>query len=187
MNAGSVTSAVGVGLVVVGFAMMFVPGLSALFPANEVYLSVVGVGFALQTVTFVRSRMRTPYEQTETGDPEISQDLPTPGDDFDELLAQAGATRQYGNQRETVRERLRRAAVDVVVRTEGVSREEAVARIDDGSWTDDPYAAAFFTGRVEDASLVERLSLFDRTRSQYERWANHAATEIVDRSEEVEP
>lgn len=183
MNAGRLSSVVGVVLVFVGFAMMFVPGLSTLFAANEVYLSVVGVGFALQTVTIVRSRMTTPYEQTETGDPEISQDLPTPGDDFDDLLEQAGATRQYGNQRETIRERLRRAAVDVIVRTEGVSQEEAVARIDAGEWTDDPYAAAFFTGRVEQASLVERLSLFDRTRSQYERWAKHAAREIVDRSE----
>jgi len=187
VNAGRVSSAVGAVLVVVGFAMMFVPGLSALFPPNEVYLTVVGVGFALQTVTIGRSRTTTPYEQTDTGDPEISQDLPTPGDDFDELLAQAGTTRRYGNQRETVRERLRHAAVDVVVRTEGVSREDAVARIESGSWTDDPYAAAFFTGRVEDASLVERLSLFDRTRSQYERWATHAAREIVERSEGAEP
>lgn len=186
MSTRSVSSVAGVALIVVGFAMLFVPGLSALFPANELYLTLVGLGFALQTVRVVRGRLNNPYEQTETADPEISQELPTPGEEFDELLEAAGAARHSGAQRDTVRARLRAAAVAVIVRSEGVSREEAVAKLETGAWTDDPYAAAFFTGRVEDSSFLGRVSLFDRTRSQYERWAKHAANEVVRLSEAAE-
>lgn len=185
MNAKTVLSAFGIALVVFGFVMMVVPGLSGLFPANELYLSLVGVGFALQTVRVISSRRKHPYEQAETADPEIAQDLPTPGDEFDELLAQAGATRHNKPQRETIRQRLENAAVAVLVRRHGVTQAEAIRRLDTGEWTDDPYAAAFFTGRVEGASLIQRVSLFDRTRSQYERWATHAAREIVDLSDTV--
>lgn len=183
MNSETATSAVGVVLVVVGFAMLFVPGLAGLFDANELFLSFIGLGFALQTVRVVNARRRTPYEQAETADPEISQELPTPGDEFDDLMEQAAAVRYSGDQRDAVRERLHAAAVAVIARTEGLSREQAVERLEDGSWTDDPYAAAFFTGEIRNASLVQRVSLFDRSRSQFERWATHAAREIVELSE----
>lgn len=184
MNAERALSAVGVVLIAVGFAMMFVPGLAGAFQANELYLSVIGLGFVLQTVRVVNGRRKRPYAQTETDDPEVSQELPAPGDEFDDLLQRAGRARHSGRERDTVRERLRAAAIAVVARADGVSREQAVARIEDGSWTDDPYAAAFFTGRLEGASLVSRLSLFDRSRSHYERWAEHAAREVIRLSEE---
>jgi hypothetical protein len=183
VNAKDVTSAFGVLLVVVGFAFLFVPGLAGAFDANELYLSLVGVGFALQTVRVVNARRKTPYDQGETDDPEIAQDLPTPGDDFDDLMHDAGAARHGKHEREVVRERLRAAAIAVIVRTDGVSRDEAVSRLDEGTWTDDPYAAAFFTGRLTGTSLTQRISLFDGSRSQFERWSTHAATEIASKSE----
>ena len=183
MNSKTAVSALGVVFVVVGFAMLFVPGLAGLFDANELFLSLIGLGFALQTVRVVNARRRTPYEQATTADPEIAQELTTPGDEFDDLMEQAAAVRYSGAQRDTVRERLRAAAVAVIVRTEGLSREQAIDRIDDGTWTDDPYAAAFFTGEIQGTSFLQRVSLFDRSRSQFERWATHAAKEIVDLSE----
>lgn len=186
MNSETVASAVGVVLIVVGFAMLFVPGLAGLFSANELFLSVVGVGFALQTARVVDARRKTPYEQGDTDDPEVAQDLPTPGDDLDDLLEAAGRARHSSRERELVRERLRAAAVAVVVRTEGVSREAAVERIESGAWTDDPYAAAFFTGSVQGTSFVQRVSLFDGSRSQFERWSTHAAREIAEQSEGVD-
>jgi hypothetical protein len=182
----TVTSALGIVLVVVGFAMLLVPGLAGIFNANELFLSVIGVGFALQTVRVVNGRRKTPYEQSETADPEISQDLATPGDDFDDLMHEAGAARHSKQERDIVRERLRAAALAVIVRTQSVSREEAVGQLEAGSWTDDPYAAAFFTGTVEGSSFVERVSLFDGSRSQFERWATHAAEEVVEMSERAE-
>ena len=93
MSTRSVSSVAGVALIVVGFAMLFVPGLSALFPANELYLTLVGLGFALQTVRVVRGRLNNPYEQTETADPEISQELPTPGE-FAAAAVDAGIDRE---------------------------------------------------------------------------------------------
>ncbi|WP_323674804.1 hypothetical protein [Halorubellus sp. PRR65] len=184
MNSETATSALGVAFVVVGFAMLFVPGFASVFDANELFLSLIGLGFALQTVRVVNARRRTPYEQAETADPEIAQELPTPGDDFDDLMDQAAAVRYSGDQRDAVRERLHAAAVAVVVRTEGLSREQAVERVENGSWTDDPYAAAFFTGEISGTSVLQRVSLFDRSRSQFERWATHAAREIAELSED---
>ncbi|NHN42228.1 hypothetical protein G9C85_11410 [Halorubellus sp. JP-L1] len=186
MNFDTVASAAGVVLIVVGFAMLFVPGLAGLFSANELFLSLVGVGFALQTARVVNGRRKTPYEQGETDDPEVAQDLPTPGDDFDDLMEAAGRARHSSRERELVRDRLHAAAVAVLVRTEGVSREEAIERIDAGTWTDDPYAAAFFTGSVEGTSFVQRVSLFDGSRSQFERWSTAAARAIVEQSEEAD-
>jgi hypothetical protein len=185
MNSDTVLSVVGIALVGVGFAMMVVPGLAGVFQTNELYVTLIGIGFALQTARIANSRRRNPYEQAETADPEIAQDLPTPGEEFDELLAEAGANRKNKRQRETVRERLEAAAVAVIVRRDGVSREAALEQLETGEWTDDPYAAAFFTGRVEGASFVERVSLFDRSRSQYERWSTHAAREIIRLDEEA--
>ena len=183
MNAESAVSALGVLFVAVGFALLFVPGLAGLFDANELFLTLVGLGFALQTVRVVNGRRATPYEQADTADPEIAQELQTPGDEFDDLLEEAAALRYSAHQRDAVRERLRAAAVATIVRTEGRSREQATQRLEDGSWTDDPYAAAFFTGEIGDTSLVQRVSLFDRSRSQFERWSLHAAREIVTLSE----
>jgi hypothetical protein len=183
MNSETVASALGVAFVAVGFAMLFVPGLAGLFNANEVFLTLVGLGFVLQTVRVVNARRETPYEQGETADPEVAQELPTPGDEFDDLLEDAAAVRYSAHERDAVRERLYAAAVSVVVRTEGLSREQAAQRLEDGSWTNDPYAAAFFTGEIGDTSLLQRVSLFDRSRSQFERWSTAAAREIVEQSE----
>jgi hypothetical protein len=183
VNPESAVSALGVVFVAVGFAMLFVPGLAGLFDANELFLTLVGLGFALQTVRVVNARRQAPYEQADTADPEVAQELPTPGDEFDDLLEEAAAVRYSAKQRDAVRERLRAAAVAVIVRTEGLSREQAIARLEDGSWTEDPYAAAFFTGEIGGASVLQRVSLFDRSRSQFERWSTHAAREIVELSE----
>ncbi|WP_135825238.1 DUF7269 family protein [Halorussus ruber] len=76
----------------------------------------------------------------------------------------------------TARKRIREIAVSVVAADENVSEEAAAERIADGSWTDDPRAAALVGGhhlaplrtRIRDWASGER----------FERWATRALAEI---------
>jgi hypothetical protein len=75
--------------------------------------------------------------------------------------------------RRRIEERLRRVAVETVVQRDGCAREAAAERVDDGSWTDDPVAAAFFAADPE--------GWIDRTRAaaRFRPRARHAARTIV--------
>jgi hypothetical protein len=76
----------------------------------------------------------------------------------------------------TARQRIRRIAISVVAADENVSEAAAAERIADGTWTDDPRAAALVGGhhlaplrtRIRDWASGER----------FERWATHALAEI---------
>ncbi|WP_256299715.1 DUF7269 family protein [Haloarchaeobius salinus] len=186
MKLRTLLAVLGVGLALTGFTLVAAPGLASSITLDEAVLVVVGFLGILLGVRVAVGRSRTAYEQVETPDPEASQDLPTPGDEFDELLATAGADRREIETRETVRSRLERAAVATIVRTEGCTESEASRRLETGEWTDDPYARAFFTGSVEGASLFDRIDLRRENQSQYHRWAVHAASEITRRSEAYE-
>lgn len=176
----------GVALALTGFVLVAAPGLASSITLDEAVLVVVGLLGVLQGVRVAIGRSRTKYEQVETPDPEASQDLPTPGDEFDEMLVTAGSDRREIETRETVRTRLERAAIATIVRTEGCTRAEAERQLESGEWTDDPYARAFFTGSVEGASLLDRFDFQRDNRTQYHRWAVHAASEITRQSEAAE-
>ncbi|WP_439025783.1 DUF7269 family protein [Haloarchaeobius sp. DT45] len=186
MKLRTLLSVLGVGVAAVAFTLVLFPDVAAGFSMNEMILIVVGVATLAQGVRIGASRVQNRYVQAETPDPEQSQELPTPGDEFDELLREAGTDRRRLDSRERVSDRLERAAVATIARTQGCSLSEAKRRIDEGEWTDDPYAAAFFTGEMTGTSLLSRVDLLGSTQSQYHRWAVHAATEIARLSEEFD-
>ncbi|WP_435360524.1 DUF7269 family protein [Haloarchaeobius sp. DFWS5] len=186
MKLRTVLSIVGVAVAALAFTLVAFPGIAADMSASETILVFVGAIALLQGVRIGSSRLKTPYEQVETPDPERSQELPTPGDDLDELLRAAGSSRRAAESRASVSERLEKVTVTTIARTQGCSLAEARRRIDTGEWTDDPYAAAFFTGSVEGASLLSRVDIRGTTRSQFHRWATHAAAEVARMSEEYD-
>lgn len=65
----------------------------------------------------------------------------------DDRIARATTGREFGG--ESVEERLREAAVAAVVRDTGVDESLAAERVADGSWTDDPRAAALLADGEE--------------------------------------
>ncbi|MEZ3117734.1 hypothetical protein RYH80_17590 [Halobaculum sp. MBLA0147] len=65
----------------------------------------------------------------------------------DDRIARATTRREFGGQ--SVEERLREAAVAAVVRDTGVDESVAAERVADGSWTDDPRAAALLADGEE--------------------------------------
>ena len=72
---------------------------------------------------------------------------PTVGADFDERLAATGRVGTRTTEAEaTVREDLRRLAIDAYRDATGCDWERAARAVETGEWTDDPAAAAFVGG-----------------------------------------
>ena len=136
---------VGVLLGVSGLALAVVPGLAPTVGVGDLLVTAVGTLALLGAVRIARDRLRAPVTWTETPEPEAPQSLPTPGDEFDATLADAaGYDRESVAARDRLRARLAAVATTVVARNEGIDEATARDRLADGTWTDDPHAAAFF-------------------------------------------
>lgn len=102
--------------------------------------AIAAVGILLALVFAFQGRAGT-IQQTETPDAEGAQAVPAPGDDFDELVKDAQGWRAR-EDREAVRERLHKTAVDAVTKAENCPRYSAEHRVETGAWTTDTYAAS---------------------------------------------
>ncbi|MDS0295931.1 DUF7269 family protein [Halogeometricum luteum] len=110
-------------------------------------------------------------------EPETVQNAAHPGAEFDRAVGD-GSRNPVGRdgKRETVRERVREAAIRSVMYRDGVARERAAARVDAGDWTDDDAAAAFLA-ESEQQSLTTRL-LAPFSGPGFQRGAERAADEV---------
>lgn len=162
MNTSDLTAAVG-GLCVVaglaGLAGYAVPGLNATY----VFVTLVGVVAGVQGLRYALRRRKVTVLETETGDTERRYRVPVPGDDVDRELSPSGGWRG-GRGSSTVRERIREAALRTLVLRDNCTEAEAEARLDEGSWTDDPVAARYLGADVS-VPLRTRLRLVVRGRA----------------------
>ncbi len=187
---------VGVVSAVAGMVLVVRSDLAAF--GQRSLLAVLGVLALLQAGRVVIDRRGASRDRVETPDPETEQDLPTPGDDLDATLAAVRrrtptvsrrAERSRRRRRETVRERIESAAVETIVRQHGCTRESARRALSTGEWTDDPDAAAFFTGDPEGVGRRGRLRRALAPEPPYSRRARHAADAVaaLADAERVEP
>jgi hypothetical protein len=198
VNRRQVLAAVGVAVAAVGFVGLAVPEL-AVFGSRST-LALVAALTLIQGVRVARERTRTTPELVETDDPETEQDLAAPGDEFDETLAELAerppeavlaargqASRRYQGQqsreRELVTDRIEAAAIDALMRRHGWSRERAREAVLTGEWTDDPYAAALFTGEVSGVGLRGRISRALSGERSFQRRVKHAAEAVAEVAE----
>ncbi|QPV62328.1 hypothetical protein I7X12_16530 [Halosimplex litoreum] len=136
--------AVGLAAVVAGVVLTFRPGLVAFDWATLATLGIWVVALAgVAAAAFER------FESDDAplgGLPRVGErpDYGVPGDDLAAAVADAGAGQRDAADRDRVRERLRLAVVDALERFAGDTPEEAERRVAEGSWTDDPDAAALF-------------------------------------------
>ncbi|QLH81756.1 DUF7269 family protein [Halosimplex pelagicum] len=159
----SVTATLGVLLGVVGIAALAVPQITTPLPTGDTFVLIVGLVLLLGAVAQVQRRRRTELDYAETPDAELAVDLPTPGDDLDRRLGRLRLTRFNEAERHRINDEIRDVAAATIRRRDRGSTEAAERALDEGSWTDDPFAAAFFTGRVPEAPTTDRLrELFDR-------------------------
>jgi len=103
----------------------------------------------------------------------------------DEALARATAVEpdrrpsQRAHDVQTVRQRLRDAAVRTLASRHDLSRDRAAEMVDDGSWTDDPRAAAFLGSAAAPAPPL-RIRIGDWASGEStERSVEHAADAIA--------
>ena len=167
----SVLLAVGLAAVTAGVVLTLRPGLVSFDWATLVTLGVwaaalVGVAFAAVE--------RFDGDDAPTGGLPRSGERPdygVPGDDLAATVADVGASERDAADRDRVRERLRASAAGALERFDGDTPDDAARRLADGSWTDDPEAAALFT---DDAA-----SLHEGVDPDFDRRAERAAAAVA--------
>lgn len=174
MNWRGLGVAVGVGCVLAGLSVVLAPSLAVEVTSNV--LTVIGVLAGLAGIAAVYERVTTNERRVEPPTPEHRRSFQVPGETFDQQLATLGPRnrgRSASNER-AVRDRLDGLAVAVLVRdgdTEAAAREHLA----EGTWTDDPHAAAFFAeARASDVPLEARLRAAFSAEPSTRRRARHA-------------
>lgn len=171
--------AVGLALVGAGVAGTAAPGLvgESVALATLVAGSFAAVALALAYAT---GEARSPGPGRATR-PERRRPR-VPGQDAEALLAGVTATgRVRGDDaREDVYDRLTAVAVDTLVARYDCTPAAARERLRDGSWTDDPVAAALFVEGVDpDWTARDRLRTLWTGEPPVRRRARHALAELA--------
>jgi len=143
-------SAVGLAAFALGATAIAVP---ALVPISVARWSVdlVAIGAVAMTYRAVRGRRGRRHGLTTTPDPEVLAPAEPPAGSVSEALTAFLGNRRVG------RSGLHEATVTVLTRYAGLDEAAAREAVERGTWTDDPFAAAYLGGAVPDVSVVRRL------------------------------
>lgn len=144
----------------------------------------------LGAIPVVVSARSATLQQADTHDPETPVDRPPAGRDFDDTVSSwRFRLPLVGTEvRESVRERLRRAAVGALVRSRDCDRDRAERLVTRGEWTDDSEAAAFLAAerhRSADAvTAVDAAARFQTPAEYRTRAAARAVARLDGRGEQ---
>jgi len=174
--------AVGLVLAGVGFAVAVQPALARVLRFPSVPTVVVGALAAVFALAAAVARRNTEFRD-ESDDEDRNERLesrfepPRPGEDIDARLREgAGALRAATNTAQ-FGDRVREVAVQALVDARGLSPEAAERQLEDGTWTDDRAAAAFFADDV-DSPATDVVSAMVSADPVYERQAEHVLREL---------
>ena len=180
MNRRLLALAAGLLALGLGVAVAVSPGLLGL-DFDRALVTALGVVVLVLAARQVARRRGVDRDEAVTPDPEYRVPTPPPGEDLrDALGGFFAAGRLPYNQ--AVRG-LRAAAVEVLVQYEGLSEAEAERRVEEGTWTDDGYAAAYLGG--EDAPDPPSPGLLRRVVAggvPKHRKVRHAVSAIAERA-----
>jgi uncharacterized protein (DUF58 family) len=170
--------ATGFVLFALSVAELVQPGVLPL-PGNELVLTATGGVALLYTLSAAYLRRRTGPEHAETPDVELGENTEVPGQDLQSLLQGfPGRENVYSGVVPTRRDGLRRAAIALLTRYRGIDAATAREQVSEGTWTDDPEAAAFLADRTTGPPLRRRLrTLF--ALEPYRRRARAQTTDAV--------
>ncbi|WP_416841692.1 hypothetical protein [Haloferax sp. DFSO52] len=184
MNARQILLGVaGLGCLVVGTLVQGVgTGITDAFSGSGGdYILVTGLSVLalVAAVPVLVSGRESQLDQTETPDTETPIDTPPAGQSFDETIqGWRFRTPIVGERtRTTIKNRLRTAAVEVLMRTEDCGRSQAQRLVRRGAWTDDETAAAFL-GRPQQSTLNTAVAALPRRQTPAEYRAHRTADAI---------
>jgi hypothetical protein len=172
------------GVVAVGVGLLAAldRGVAAAISPSSVVVSLIGVLGVVQGVRYANARRDRRRPATDPGEPERRAQAAVPGGDLDDRIAAVigSSPRSYRDRRD-LRDRVRAVALAAVARERNCSEAAAATALDDGTWTDDRVAAAFFDARTAYPVRL-RLSAGLRGRSNY--WYGLRA--VIDEIDRIE-
>lgn len=160
-----------------GVLLVVAPDFAGGFSTTRTLVVLVGLASAVLAFRAVLTRRDTEFEYRELPEVESKRAFPLPGQRFADRLDSASRSRR-GQERTHVRNDLRRTVVAVLTTHRGIDEDAAENALSDGSWTDDPYAAAFFTRQSPRRPLRARIRDVMSGRTAFERRARHVVTEL---------
>lgn len=176
----------GAAAVLVGVGVAIQPALALSLSVPSIPVSVIG-GVALVFAFFIGLRRRnTSFRGAEPPTVESMLEYPRPGASFDESLRRAhGLGIDAATRRREGREDLAAVAIAVLEVTEGYSEDEADRALREGTWTDDPVAAACFASEPPAQGFRGLLSRYVDRRSRYTDEFVHAIDAMQRKLDEV--
>lgn len=174
------------GLVVLfdGGAPLSIEPLVDIFGDDYLLVGAIGSLALVGGVFLLGLRARTGFEQATPPAPTVAT-RPAPGVEIDRVIEDGLDLSAHFSrtERSAIKGRLREAAIDTVMRTEGCSSATASERIADGRWTDDEAVATFL---AEDGSVTVLDRLRDVVGSGFRRRTRRTVEAIVDRDDTLE-
>lgn len=179
--------AIGIVAFVIGLVtIVVISPLVDVFPSSYAIVSIIGAFAFLLGLWMTRKWYKGGVAQTTVPNVEKVLSTQAPGHDIDralyELTEYRKGTIEYKDQ---IQDRLASVAVAIITHRDECSREEAVQMLQDGTWTDNVYAASFFTGssppkRALHKRIVNRY--VGDNESAYERWVRITVDTLLERS-----
>lgn len=139
----AILGVVGTTAVALGLVGILQPGVVSGLSTPDVFVPVLALVALVQAGRAIAARRGSRGRAADTPDPEYQAGVVVPGDEFDRGLA---------DRDPAIRDRLEATTRAVLDRQDGLSETEASDRLDDGTWTDDPNAGAFFSSDVQPPS-----------------------------------
>lgn len=176
MNAHRLLLLGGVGLAGLGLVALVAPGV---LDADVGYTALVVVAALalVQSLRLVSARRHADLVRERTPDTEEIRTATPPGEELQEAFRQF-RHEPHAFYRMSGRPGLRTAAVAALVRYEGLSEEEAIDRVDAGTWTDDRDAAQFLE-KGTTHSLSRTVRRWVRGESAYQHGVRRSVDAIA--------
>lgn len=169
--------------VLLGIIVAVQPGVVRPFEVGEAVLNIVGLVAVYLAYRAYKKRRWATFERPSLPEVESKYAFETPGSSFTDRLHAAAATKR-ADGRETLRKELHQTTIEVLMVYRGYTESDADAAIEDGSWTDDPYAAAFFTFETPPRPLSARIEDALEGHIAFERRGKHVIAELANITEE---
>ncbi|MGB9986541.1 DUF7269 family protein [Salarchaeum japonicum] len=184
MNTRAVALAVGVAAVALGVVFVVAPGFAGTLGTNRTAIFALGALALLLGVRAGSARRAASRESASLPEVESRVTFDRPGADRTDRLRTAASSRMNRDRRE-LREDLRETAMSVLTAYGGYTTADAEAALRDGTWTDDPHAAAFFARTTPTRPLRIQLRDVVRGTAAFDRRATRAVAELSAIAEEA--